>query len=65
MLILEGMTMHQNILQSKSSLHVSARSHCLLVHNKLPVKRGNIKGKIFTLGFKRLKKKKLENISYL
>ena len=51
MLILEGMTMHHNILQSKSSLHVSARSHYLLVHNKLPAKRANIKRKIFRLGF--------------
>ena len=51
MLILEGMTMHNNILQSKSSLHVSARGHCLLVHHKLPAKRGTIKCKIFRLGF--------------
>ena len=34
MLILEEMTMHNNILPSKSSLHVFARGHCLLVHNK-------------------------------
>ena len=51
MLILEGMTMHNNILPSKSSLHVFARGHCLLVHNKLPAKRCNIKCKIFRLGF--------------